>query len=139
MTLNQISLGKGFFAWRHRESVSAPAGQLGRAFAAVAAKIKPAVVSVYSERWCGYNPRSFPFLSAMSSSISFSEESRCSRDRATSPGNTNFPNAAWARMILDKQGHILTNYRVVSEVDEIKVQLADKRNGANLFVLIRLK
>ena len=30
-------------------------------------------------------------------------------------------------MIIDKQGHVLTNYHVVSDVDEIKVQLADKR------------
>ena len=30
-------------------------------------------------------------------------------------------------MMLDKQGHILTNYHVVQDVDEIKVQLADKR------------
>ena len=29
-------------------------------------------------------------------------------------------------MIIDKQGHVLTNYHVVSDVDEIKVQLADK-------------
>ena len=30
-------------------------------------------------------------------------------------------------MILDKAGHILTNYHVVKDVDEIKVRLADKR------------
>ncbi len=30
-------------------------------------------------------------------------------------------------MILDKKGHILTNYHVVKDVDDIKVQLADKR------------
>jgi len=29
-------------------------------------------------------------------------------------------------MILDKEGHILTNFHVVKDVDEIKVQLADK-------------
>jgi serine protease Do len=30
-------------------------------------------------------------------------------------------------MILDKEGHILTNYHVVRDVDKLKVQLADKR------------
>ena len=30
-------------------------------------------------------------------------------------------------MIVDKKGHILTNFHVVKDVDEIKVQLADKR------------
>jgi serine protease Do len=30
-------------------------------------------------------------------------------------------------MVIDKKGHILTNYHVVQDVDEIKVQLADKR------------
>ena len=30
-------------------------------------------------------------------------------------------------MILDKQGHILTNYHVVEDVDTIKVQLSDRR------------
>ena len=30
-------------------------------------------------------------------------------------------------MILDRQGHIFTNYHVVEDVDEIKVQLPDKR------------
>jgi len=33
-------------------------------------------------------------------------------------------------MILDRSGHILTNYHVVSDVDEINVQLADKRKFA---------
>jgi serine protease Do len=39
------------------DSVVAPAEQLGRAFAAVAAHVKPAVVSVYSEKMVRIQPQ----------------------------------------------------------------------------------
>jgi len=43
------------------ESTIAPALQLEKAFAAVAAHVKPAVVSVYSEKTVTYEAPEFPF------------------------------------------------------------------------------
>jgi serine protease Do len=90
------------------ESVAAPAEQLGRAFAAVAARVKPAVVSVYSEKIVTVHSPRFPFRGE--------------------PEQYRIPESGvGSGMVLDAQGHILTNYHVVAEVDKIKVKLADKR------------
>jgi len=110
------------------ESVTAPAEQLGRAFAAVAAHVKPAVVSVYSEKTVRLQSPSyqFPFGDDFFNQF-FGEQFQFPR----TPGNPRefrIPQHGMGTgMLLDKQGHILTNYHVVRDVDEIKVQLADKR------------
>ncbi|HTT38519.1 MAG TPA: DegQ family serine endoprotease [Burkholderiales bacterium] len=106
-------------------SVTAPAEQLGKAFAAVAAHVKPAVVSVYSEKMVSPQQPEFPFP--------FGEEPfgrQAPQPKSPGPrGERKVPQRGMGSgMILDKQGHILTNYHVVGEVDEIKVQLADRRS-----------
>jgi len=108
------------------ESIVAPAEQLGMAFAAVAAHIKPAVVSVYSEKTMKVQPQDFPspfgddFLDQF-----FGQQPRLRNKQK----EYRVPQGGMGSgMILDKHGHILTNYHVVSEVDKIKVQLADKRS-----------
>jgi serine protease Do len=113
------------------ESVVAPAEQLGKAFAAVAAHIKPAVVSVYSEKMVKVQPQEFPF------DFPFGDDffNQFFGQQSPHPGLRNKPkeyrvpqSGMGSGMILDKQGHILTNYHVVSGVDKIKVKLADKRS-----------
>ncbi len=110
------------------ESVTAPAEQLGRAFAAVAAHVKPAVVSVYSEKTVRLQSPDFdsPFGDDFFNQF-FGRQFEFPRTPGH-PKEFRVPQRGMGTgMLLDKQGHILTNYHVVQDVDEIKVQLADKR------------
>ena len=112
------------------ESVVAPAEQLGMAYAAVAAHIKPAVVSVYSEKMVKVQPHEFPFPFGDDLFDQFFGQQSPHRPRSRDkPKEYKVPQSGMGSgMILDKQGHILTNYHVVSDVDKINVQLADKRS-----------
>jgi serine protease Do len=107
-------------------AVVAPAEQLGKAFTTVANHVRPAVVSVYSEKTITFPQPEFPspfgddflrrfFGGQLPQQPPSQHESR-GHQRGMGSG-----------MILDKKGHILTNYHVVRDVDDIKVQLADKR------------
>ncbi len=108
------------------ESVIAPAEQLGRAYAAVAAHVKPAVVSVYSEKMVRMQSPDFEFpfgddffnqfFGGQFHSAPHQRKEYSVPQRGMGTG-----------MIIDKQGHILTNYHVVEDVDEIKVQLPNER------------
>lgn len=103
------------------ESIIAPADKLGIAFAAVAAHIKPAVISVYSEKVVKVQSPEFPFDDELF-------ERFLGRQLLPRLKQYSIPQRGMGSgMILDTSGHILTNYHVVSEVDEIKIQLADKR------------
>lgn len=110
------------------DSVVAPAEQLSLAYAAVAAHIKPAVVSVYSEKMMKVPPQESPF------GFPFGDDF-FDQFFGRHPGLHNkqkeykIPEGGMGSgMILDKQGHILTNYHVIDSVDKIKVRLADKRS-----------
>jgi len=110
------------------ESVIAAADQLGKAFAAVAAHVKPAVVSVYSEKTVQLQSPEFqfPFGEDFFNQF-FGEQFRLPKTPGH-PKTFRMPQHGMGTgMLLDKQGHILTNYHVVEDVDEIKVQLSDKR------------
>ncbi|HUX24289.1 MAG TPA: DegQ family serine endoprotease [Burkholderiales bacterium] len=109
------------------ESVIAPAVQLGKAFAAVAAHVKPAVVSVYSEKMVNVQSQDFPFGDDFLRRF-FGDQLPQPKQRGEQKEHKVPQQGMGSGMILDKQGHILTNYHVVSDVDEIKVQLADKRS-----------
>jgi len=110
------------------QTVTAPVRALSQAFEAVAAQVKPAVVSVYSEKLVKMNSgdgelpdlfRQFfgqqgsgqPGLSPQGHQHQYSVPQR----------------GMGSGMILDKEGHILTNYHVVKDVDKVRVKLADKR------------
>ena len=115
------------------ETVVAPAEQLGMAYAAVAKHIKPAVVSVYSEKMVKVLPQEFPFDFPFGDDFFeqfFGQQQPRLRNRQKEyQKEYRVPRSGMGSgMILDKQGHILTNYHVVSDVDKIKVQLADKRS-----------
>jgi serine protease Do len=109
----------------------APALELGRAFALVASRVKPAVVSVYSEKLMksragdGQAP-SFgdgdDFLERF-----FGRGSQGPAPRQN-PQEFGAPRRGMGSgMILDAAGHILTNNHVVSDVDELTVRTADDR------------
>lgn len=119
------------FAGPIPESVTAPAEQLGRAYAAVAAHVKPAVVSVYSEKTVRMQHPDFPFpFGDDFFNRFFGEPFPFHR----LPREFEMPRRGMGTgMLLDRQGHILTNYHVVRDVDEIRVQLSDKRSfGAKI-------
>ncbi len=107
------------------DSVVAPAQQLSRAFAAVAAHVKPAVVSVYSEKRVRFQSPDFQFPFGDDFFHQFFGQQSPSPPH---PHEYSVPQRGEGTgMILDRQGHILTNYHVVADVDTINVQLADKR------------
>lgn len=103
----------------------APAKALSDAYVAVAAHVKPAVVSVYSEKMVTQRAMpDFPFGDDF-----FGQFFGNPHQRQQAPGKERkVPQRGMGSgMILDKAGHILTNYHVVKDVDTIKVRLIDKR------------
>jgi serine protease Do len=116
-------------------SVTAPARDLSRGFSSVVTAIRPAVVSVYSEKTVNAGGRSFSmpfgengddlFEQFFGRNFQGPQSQTPSSKRHGSPG---IPQRGMGSgMILDKEGHILTNNHVVRDVDQIKVQLADDR------------
>ncbi len=103
-------------------AVIAPAEALGRAFAAVAGRVKPAVVNVYSERMVmQQQPQSpFPFGDDFFGQF-FGQQMPQQRQRRVPERGLG------SGMILDRDGYILTNYHVVKDFTTIQVQLADQR------------
>jgi serine protease Do len=111
------------------ESVTAPARELSRAFEAVAARVKPAVVSVYSEKTVKLRRggQSLPFDDDFFRQF-FGPGVPGDPKHRSAPREYRVPQRGMGSgMIVDAAGHILTNYHVVSDVDKVKVQLADKR------------
>jgi serine protease Do len=110
------------------ESVTAPARDLSKSFEAVAASVKPAVVSVYSEKTVKFRSWDwgFPFGDDFFQRFFGNEFPK----RRGEPKQREYEipqRGEGSGMIVDKDGHILTNYHVVRNVDKIKVRLADKR------------
>lgn len=107
-------------------SVTAPAVQLGKAFVTVADHVRPAVVSVFSEKIVKFKGGDFIFpfgddffRQFFGEQIPDSEQPRFKQREHSIPVR-----GMGSGTILDNNGHILTNYHVVSNVDKIKVQLA---------------
>lgn len=110
------------------EAATAPAEQLGTAFAAIAARVKPAVVSVYSEKTVRFQSPEFPFPFGDDFFSQFFGEHFRFHGMPGFPREFKVPRRGMGTgMLLDRQGRILTNYHVVRDVDEIRVQLPDKR------------
>jgi serine protease Do len=118
---NKASLTEPNIANTINESVTTPAEQLSQAYAAVVAQVKPAVVSVYSEKMVNMQAFPFPFEDPLF-------EEFFANPPARQPRRYSVPqHGMGSGMILDHQGHRQTNYHVVADVDQIKVQLSDKR------------
>ena len=106
------------------EEVIAPAEQLGKAFAAVAARIKPAVVSVYSEHMITVRRPAFPFPFGDEFFAPFFGPQFPPPRPPAEPKEYKIPQRGLGSgMILDKEGHILTNYHVVKDVEQIRCSL----------------
>jgi serine protease Do len=97
---------------------------LEEAFIDVANKVKPSVVSIFSERTVSFSPweglgedffRGSPFEEFFRGFGGPRREYK-QRQRGTGSG-----------VIIDKDGYILTNYHVVAEADKITVKLYDGR------------
>jgi len=104
-------------------AVIASAEQLGRAFNLVAEHVKPAVVSVYSEKNITLTEPEFPFGHDLFRHFFDGQVPQFPQPRQYHGQRRGMGSG----MILDKEGHILTNFHVVRDVDDIKVRLADKR------------
>ena len=106
----------------------APAEQLGRAFTLVASRVKPAVVSVYSERVVKARSGETPSPFGDDLFGQFFGQQFQFRGQHGAPREFGIPQRGMGSgMILDAQGHILTNNHVVKDVDAIKVRTADDR------------
>jgi serine protease Do len=106
----------------------APAEQLGKAFAMVAAHVRPTVVSVFSEKMVKFQAPDFQSPFGNDFFRQFFGRQFPQNQPQPMPREYSVPQSGLGSgMIIDKQGHVLTNYHVVSDVDEIKVQLADNR------------
>lgn len=106
--------------------VIAPAEQLGRAYAAVANHIRPAVVSVFSERMVIEQQPQFPFPFGDDFFGQFFGQSPDQQQEQPRPRRVP-ERGLGSGMILDREGHVLTNYHVVKDFTQIQVQLADGR------------
>jgi len=107
--------------------IVAPADQLGQAFAMVAAHVRPCVVSVYSEKVIKFTEPEFSFPFGNDLFRQFFGNQFSTPQQPQQREYRGMQRGMGSGMILDKQGHILTNYHVVRDTDELKVQLADKR------------
>ena len=102
----------------------APAVQLSKAFAMIAAHVMPSVVSVYSERMDHFPHKggSFPFGNDFFRHFLEPPGGPESQDHGFS-----FPESGMGSgMILDQDGHILTSFHVIKGEEQLYVQLADK-------------
>ena len=98
------------------DAVTAPARDLSRAFAAVAGHVRPAVVSVFSEKIVKFRGTEGPFPFG----DDFLEQFFGQGTRRPMPQEREYripQHGMGSGMILDKKGHILTNHHVVDDVD----------------------
>lgn len=104
---------------------------LGKAFSEIAAYVKPAVVSVYSESAVKIHGRDFftPFGDDLFNEF-FGRPNPRPRSRRDHPEYRDYSIPQFGMgsgMVLDTNGNILTNYHVVHNVDEIRVQLSENK------------
>jgi serine protease Do len=103
--------------------------QLSDTFAEVAAHIRPSVVSVHSEKTLKFRQPNWssPFGSDFPFRWFFGDEPPPGRSQPQPREREFRQRGLGSGIIVDKDGHILTNNHVVREMDEIKVTLADGR------------
>jgi Do/DeqQ family serine protease len=105
---------------------------LGDTFGEIADRVGPSVVTVTSEKVVKFRrPESFfPFGDNSPFQWFFGDQDAPQPQRPHPPREREYrfsQSGLGSGIIIDKQGHILTNYHVVRDVDEIKVILPDKR------------
>lgn len=101
---------------------------LSDSFGSIAEHVGPSVVTVYSEKVVKFQRPDFPFPFGGDSPFRwfFGDEDspRLPRQRQQEFRQGGMGSG----IVIDKDGHILTNNHVVRDMDEIKVTLADKRS-----------
>jgi serine protease Do len=117
------------FAADQSNPALATARQLNDVFVSVAEQVRPSVVSIYSEKVIKLRRPEFnlPFEDFFRY---FGDRDNMPRRRQSPPQQREFryhQGGMGSGIIIDKEGHILTNNHVVDNVDEIKVTLNDKR------------
>lgn len=111
-------------------AVTASAKDLSKALAMIANHVRPAVVSVFSEKVVKIkkNDFLFPFGNDLFSQFFGDHFGGRPDENARAPREFSLPvKGMGSGMVLDNNGHILTNYHVVGNVDRIKVQLANRQ------------
>ncbi|HTO90725.1 MAG TPA: Do family serine endopeptidase [Candidatus Sulfotelmatobacter sp.] len=104
------------------DNVVAPALALSRTFEQVAARVRPEVVSVYSEKIV--KVRSLPFGDDDFFRQFFGDGAMPFQ----TPQEQSIPQRGMGSgIVIDEHGDILTNHHVVDGVDQIRVRLADQR------------
>ena len=95
-------------------------------FADVAAKIKPSVVTVYSEKTIKLPQFRSPFGDGFPFQFFMDPDDNSPRQRHSLPREHQFKQTGMGSgIVIDKDGRILTNFHVVDGTDEIKVKFAD--------------
>lgn len=109
--------------------VTAPAKELSKAFAMVANHVRPAVVSVFSEKVVKFKSQDdfFPFGDELLNQFFGDPLVDTEKPRAKKREYSLPVKGLGSGLVLDNDGHILTNYHVVGNVDRIKVQLANRQ------------
>jgi serine protease Do len=113
------------------DSNTAALRALGESFGEIAERVGPSVVTVYSEKVVKLRQPDFSFPFGGDSPFRWffgDEDSPQPRPRQPRPREYKFSQSGLGSgIIIDKDGHILTNNHVVNDVNEIKIILADKR------------
>ncbi|MEI6085387.1 MAG: Do family serine endopeptidase [Verrucomicrobiota bacterium] len=104
-------------------STAAPLRAFSDAFADVAAHIKPSVVTIFSEKTVKM-PRSHPPFGNGMPFQWFYDEDDVPQPRRSGPREYK-QTGMGSGMVVDKEGHILTNLHVVDDTDDVKVKFAD--------------
>src|ERR1043166_8650889 len=107
----------------------AAARALSDAFVSVSQQVKPAVVSVHAEKTVKFrrDEWQFPFGECPPFRWFFDDGGEPHPRRPQQREFRFKQGGLGSGIIIDKDGHILTNNHVVQDVDEIRVTLADKR------------
>lgn len=110
------------------------AGLPGQSFADIVERVAPSVVAVHSERFVSMQRPEFQFPFGGDSPFDWFFRRPDQPERQPQPQPRRQPReyrfsqrGIGSGIIVDTEGHILTNNHVVDGVDEIKVTLADKR------------
>lgn len=128
----------GLVAWTTKPAWSNPAPApaeslaiaeaLSAAFEQAADRVRPAVVSIYSERTLRFRQWDWPFPFGDDFLERFFGQGRPAPSPRPQPRERRIPQrGTGSGIIVDKEGFILTNYHVVRDVEKINVQLADRR------------
>jgi serine protease Do len=105
----------------------ASAQALGDAFVHVAGRVRPCVVSVHSAKVLRFRSPDWPLPFGEDFPFRFFFDND-REPRRQPPREREFRQSGLGSgIIIDKDGHILTNFHVVNDVDEIKVTLSDRR------------